>query len=87
MTLEEELAPYREWYTQELTALEQRWANELSVHIAEVAKIISPLPVSQGWLNYIKTEDYPATAEHNKRGGWLWDEFMLRTAEIWKRYE
>ena len=87
MALEEELAPYREWYVKELTALEHRWAEELSAHVAQVAKVISPLPVSQAWLNYIKTEDYPATAEHNVRAFALWDEFMSRTAEIWEKYE
>jgi hypothetical protein len=87
MTLEEELAPYREWYDAELTALEYEWAAELSAHVAEVAKVIHPLAVSQAWINYIKTEDYPATAAHFKKRMALWDEFMLRTADIWERHE
>ena len=87
MTLEEELFPYREWYAEELETLEQRWAAALSEHVSQVSTVIHPLPVSQAWLNYIKTDDYPATAEHFKRCSDLWDEFMLLTAEIWKRYE
>jgi hypothetical protein len=87
MTLEEELAPYRMWYSSELEALEIRWAAELSAHIDRIGRIIHPLPVSQGWINKIKTEACSITVEHNLRVAELDAEFMEKTATIWAKYE
>lgn len=65
LLLPAELTP--EEYNQRLYALEQRWADEISAHVAKVANAIAPLPVRGGWIASLRDETHFLTIAHNAR--------------------
>lgn len=84
--MDAELQPHRDWYTEQLTTEEQRWADELNEIIYRVNKQLPGRGVSQGWINTLRDESHPLTQEHFARVADLQEEFMRRSQAIWDKY-